>query len=182
MSHAFVIRRATADDAVAAAGVHHRGWLWGYRGLLPEESLQELDLPGRERRWTERLSDDTRTSREWVAVRGGRVVGFVAAGPTMDPDGDPRTGEVYAIYLEEDAAGQGAGRALMEAAVDDLWGRGFDRLTLWVLDTNDRARGFYEHLGWTTDGATKTDDLHGFTLHEVRYVLRSPSAPPSPPR
>jgi ribosomal protein S18 acetylase RimI-like enzyme len=166
------IRRATVDDAAAAAGIHHRGWLWGYRGLIPDEVLAQLDLPEREARWRELLSDRKREAREWVAVRGGRVVGFVNAGPPLDPFAEPGTGEVYAIYLEEDAAGLGIGRALLDAAVADLWARGFDLATLWVLETNDRARGFYEHMGWTTDGAAKTADLHGFTLHEVRYVLR----------
>src|SRR6266498_236803 len=88
-----------------------------------------------------------------------------------EPAGDERTGEIYAIYQKEDAAGTGVGRALFRGAVEDLWDRGFDRAILWVLETNTRARNFYEREGWHTDGATKTEDFQGFALHEVRYVL-----------
>src|SRR5947209_1944100 len=98
------IRRATSDDAADIAGVHHRGWLWGYRGLVPDQILDGFELEARERRWHDLLAEPDRSGREWVAVAGSRVVGFVAAGPTLDPDGDPATGEVYVIYLEEDAA------------------------------------------------------------------------------
>ena len=42
---------------------------------------------------------------------------------------------------------------------------------LWVLETNERARGFYEHHGWHADGEIKRDTVHGFELREVRYEL-----------
>jgi hypothetical protein len=35
---------------------------------------------------------------------------------------------------------------------------------------NDRARRFYEALGWQADGAVRTDtQLTGTAVHEVRY-------------
>jgi hypothetical protein len=38
-----------------------------------------------------------------------------------------------------------------------------------MLDSNNRARRFYEAGGWAADGAAKLDDRPGFMLHEVRY-------------
>jgi hypothetical protein len=57
----------------------------------------------------------------------------------------------------------------MVAALDALAGFGFGEATLWVLDANERARRFYEAGGWSTDGAAKIDDSHGFPIVEVRY-------------
>ena len=40
---------------------------------------------------------------------------------------------------------------------------------LWVLDTNIRARRFYEVAGWKPDGGLKTETLGDLLLSEVRY-------------
>jgi hypothetical protein len=43
-----------------------------------------------------------------------------------------------------------------------------------VLDTNSRARRFYEAAGWHRDGAVKQDARRGFVLNEVRYRCALP--------
>lgn len=40
-----------------------------------------------------------------------------------------------------------------------------------MLDANERARRFYERQGWRPDGAEKTEEHSGATLHEVRYRI-----------
>ena len=46
-------------------------------------------------------------------------------------------------------------------------------LTLWVLATNIPAKRFYESLGFSLDGTTKTDKRpDGFKFHEERYRLQ----------
>lgn len=58
----------------------------------------------------------------------------------------------------------------METCLDRARQRGFARVTLWVLDSNQRARRFYEKAGFTTDGASKTETVApGVVLEEVRY-------------
>jgi len=79
------------------------------------------------------------------------------------------TGEVSLIYLEPQAVGKGIGRALFARAVTDLQQRGYAQAILWVLETNARARQFYEAAGWTADGASKTEEWPGLVLREVRY-------------
>jgi hypothetical protein len=50
----------------------------------------------------------------------------------------------------------------------------FEQATLWVLDSNIRARRFYEAGGWVADGARKVDESHGFPIAEVRYQRALP--------
>jgi len=57
----------------------------------------------------------------------------------------------------------------MDAVTEGLAGAGYRDATLWVLDSNDRARRFYALAGWAEDGAVKTDGSRGFPLREVRY-------------
>jgi hypothetical protein len=65
---------------------------------------------------------------------------------------------------------QAAYRGLLpQAYLDGLAEAGFGQVILWVLDSNARARRFYEAGGWLADGAAKRDDSFGVPMNEVRY-------------
>jgi ribosomal protein S18 acetylase RimI-like enzyme len=143
-------------------------WQWAYRGLLPDDYLDRLSIERGAEVHTRRLTTETE-GRTWVAEQEGQVLGFAITGPSRDPDASPRTAQIMAIYLRPEATGQGIARALFVHAVLDLWQRGYEQATLWVLENNVRARRFYEKAGWVTDGTTKTEEWAGVSLHEVRY-------------
>jgi len=83
---------------------------------------------------------------------------------------DPGTAaDVEAIYLGPRVWRQGIGRHLLEAVVQEIEDSGLTEATLWVLDTNERARRFYEAVGWQPDGATKVEERPAGSLNEVRY-------------
>jgi ribosomal protein S18 acetylase RimI-like enzyme len=102
----------------------------------------------------------------------GQPVGFAAFGPTRDEDDDARdVGELYAIHLKPSVWGRGLGRALMAEVVRRLGMAGYAVATLWVLEGNTRAQGFYEQLGWRKDGGRKLIEL-GVQVPEIRYRFR----------
>jgi ribosomal protein S18 acetylase RimI-like enzyme len=169
----FIIRQAVGADAPAIADVHIRSWQWAYRGQLPDEYLDGLSAtlerraaffrPHVERPWPEH--------RYWVAAQGEQVVGFAITWPSRDDDGalSTTTAVVSLIYLLQEAAGKGIGRALFGHVVEDLRARGFRQATLWVLETNTRARRFFEAAGWLPDGARRTVEGSDVVLHDIRY-------------
>lgn len=166
------IRPAELRDAGAIARVHIRSWQVAYRGQLPDAYLDGLDAETDQRtsRWEGFIADAA--SRNWVqrvAQDRDRVIGFVTFGPSGDKPVGPRVGEIYAIYVDPSYWDQGYGRALLTTAVQGLTDAGFSEATLWVLDTNTRARRFYEMAGWVTDGAAKTEHRGDVELREVRY-------------
>ena len=166
------IRPATSDDAAAIADVHVRSWGATYRGVLPDEVLDGPDLPAnRLRLWQRLLGPDRPAGSSTVVAEppGGGVVGFAVTSPSRDEDADDRTAEVNSIYARPEAWGTGAGRELMAAALDGLRAAGFRAATLWVLDSNARARRFYERAGFAPDGAVKDDVMAGTPITEVRY-------------
>jgi len=172
-----VVRPARAEDAGQIALVHVRSWQGAYRGLIPQAYLEGLDVAQRTQMWERTLAEtEDPNAGVLVADEGGSVVGFVGYFPSRDPDADPGlVGEIGAIYLLPGAWGGGIGRRLMDAAIDRLAGAGFAQATLWVLDSNVRARRFYEAGGWSADGTAKQDDSRGFPLSEVRYRRSLPS-------
>lgn len=163
------VRRAALPDAPTLARLHVEAWRDAYRELLPADVLATMTRERRERQWRHLLgrADD----RTFVAEGERGPVGFVAVGPPRDPDlaALGGVGEVYAIYLVAAAWGRGHGRALWEAAEGALRERGDREVALWVLETNARARGFYERMGLTEDGWRKSERLGSAILEEVRY-------------
>jgi ribosomal protein S18 acetylase RimI-like enzyme len=165
------IRAARMEDVPEIAVVHVRSWQAAYRGLLPQAYLDGLDPGQRIGQWERSLSAAKRSDGgTLVAGAGGRLSGFVSYGPARDDDAESRrAGEIYAIYLVPASWGEGIGRQLMTAALGRLGEAAFDRVILWVLDSNVRARRFYEAGGWLANGAAKRDDSFGVPMTEVRY-------------
>jgi len=152
--------------------VHVETWKVAYRGQLPDEYLDDLDATRSRRAPIWQRAIDSPAQRVFVALRDGTVVGFVSVGPADDKTLAADVGELYAIYVHPRAWDVGAGRGLMTRAVQALRELGYARAVLWVLGSNERARRFYEHAGWTADGATKVEERPGVALHEVRYARR----------
>jgi GNAT superfamily N-acetyltransferase len=164
------VRRAERADAQPIAEVHVQTWQDAYRLLMPQDYLDNLDVERRREGW-ERILAGTDWPRigAFVAESDDGVIGFAHVCPARDEDAGDAVGEVPSIYVLASAWGTGTGRALMTAAVKTLCDARFSEATLWVLDTNARARRFYEAAGWAVDGAERDEELRGFLVREVRY-------------
>jgi GNAT superfamily N-acetyltransferase len=168
------IRDATPGDAGAIARTHNACWQEAYVGQLPEGFLSSLSDTFDPRRafWKGVAESPGPQEALLVAEAAGGLVGFVHVCARRDPLTEERTGEVTAIYLRKSHWGHGIGRQLLAEATNRLQAFGFEDATLWVLDTNVRARGFYETTGWVADGSEKCDQRGDLMLREVRYRKR----------
>jgi GNAT superfamily N-acetyltransferase len=93
-------------------------------------------------------------------IDGGDLVGFCQYGPTEDRDDAPALiGHVRRLFVDPRQQGRGGGRLLLTRACDALRSTNRQRATVWVLEKDERARGFYEHLGWRSDGGQKDPDV-----------------------
>jgi GNAT superfamily N-acetyltransferase len=165
-----VIRPATLDDARAVARVHVRSWRGAYTGLLPGDLLRAISVDQRERRWRQTIGGGGRSGLLLVVVVAELLGGFAYLCQAEDGGARPQVGQLDALYLDPSCWGRGLGRQLHDRALEALGALGYRSAVLWVLEGNVRARGFYERMGWTADGAVKVERWEGFTLHEVRYL------------
>lgn len=160
------VRPAQPGDGAAVADVRVASWRAAYRGLMPDELLDGLEADGE--RWEAAIASDTPdTTLLVVEDDDGEIVGFSLLGP--DRGGAEATGEIVAIYLHPRVWDRGYGWALMEHSVVTLRQHGFERAVLWVLESNERARRFYETAAWLDDGGRKLDEWGGVPLPHVRY-------------
>src|SRR5215472_10508942 len=104
-----MVRDAQAGDATAIANVHVATWRTAYRGLLPDEFLRSLAEAGYEARWKRNLQEGT--ALVYVASEGDKIVGFASGGRERAGESGFE-GELYAIYVLEEAQGRGHGHRL----------------------------------------------------------------------
>ncbi|HXF90769.1 MAG TPA: GNAT family N-acetyltransferase [Candidatus Nitrosotenuis sp.] len=81
----------------------------------------------------------------FVAVQDRKVVGFVDAGPSREPNA--AIGEIYAIYLLQGYQKQGIRKQLWEKAAQHLSTNQLIPFIVWGLAQNLKARAFYEKQG-----------------------------------
>jgi ribosomal protein S18 acetylase RimI-like enzyme len=165
------IRRAGPEDAEGITRAHLESWRSSYRELLPREVLEGLDFEQRLAGWRTGLEDPRAAVFVAVEPEGGRIIGLCAVGANREP---PESlpgyqGELYAIYLVEEAKRRGVGRALFQRGTEWLREHGRVPFVLWVLKDNAAARGFYERLGGRLVGEQEIE-LGGRAWPEVAYA------------
>jgi ribosomal protein S18 acetylase RimI-like enzyme len=170
-----LVRPAEIDDAAAIARIHVATWRTAYRGLLSDDFLASLDEAGYAERWRRTLTDGS--GRVYVAEAAAAVVGFASGGRERAGE-DGYEGELYAIYILDEAQGRGHGRRLVQAVAGGLREMGLGDMIVWVLRDNQPARRFYERLGGTyirvqpiTIGSTLLQEVsYGWkSLESIRY-------------
>ncbi len=162
-----MIRRATEADANQIAFIHINTWQTIYRGLIPDEILNNLSLTKREQEWQERLQAGVIT---WVIEYKNTLIGFASVCPTRDADGDPKiVAEISAIYLLPEFWRKGLGQQLCEVIIDNVSNNNFKEIVVWVLAGNNQARHFYEAVGFHKTGDSEIDHIGDKSLPVLRY-------------
>jgi ribosomal protein S18 acetylase RimI-like enzyme len=147
------VRRARIEDAGGIARVSVRGWQSAYRGLVPTDYLEALDIEDRRQRWRERLEAGVCA---FVVEQHG-IAGYCRVDPP---------GEVASLYVLPERRRGGIGSALLAAGLDELRARGAEAATLWVFKDNLAGRAFYARFGFAPDGAEGIDE--GTGVEEIR--------------
>jgi ribosomal protein S18 acetylase RimI-like enzyme len=169
-----LIRYATVADAQAIADVHVKAWQKAYRGLIPNKVLDNLSVTARQRRWQERLQQES--TRIFVLVEQDQVQGFLCLGPSRDDDvyqqdEQEALAEIQFMFILPCHWGRGYGSQLLEAGLGELKRQGYRAVTLWVLEHNQQARRFYQAKGFEQDGQERTETFGDKEMCQLRYRL-----------
>ena len=104
-------------------------------------------------RWSQRLGSVTAAT--FLAWQDGEPVG-AATGKVENPADEhaiPGSWQLVGMWVEPRARGLGVADALVEAVAGHAASQGAEALVLWVTEINDRARRFYERMGFQPTGA-----------------------------
>jgi GNAT superfamily N-acetyltransferase len=160
-------------DAPQLAQIATSAWQVGFRGLLPQTFLDELDPARSRERWETDISKDRLGPPHFLVAQIHDVVsGFSVFSPSRDGDDGPNVGELLALHVIPTSWGLGVGSTLLRHTLAQLKASGFLEASLWVIDGNARARRFYEYHGWNLDGNERiTNRIAQSLLRELRYRI-----------
>lgn len=155
MAHDIQIRPCTPADAAALALVGQATFLDTYSDVLPGANIiAHCQSAHSESVYAGWLADPA--FQLWLAELqpGAAPVGFmVVAPPDLPLDVSEADLEIKRIYLLSKFQGGGAGRRLLQAAVEHAKARGARRLLLGVYTRNLPAIGFYQRSQFAVVGS-----------------------------
>ena len=138
-----------------AACVHAISWQESHRSIC-SPAFVAAHTPQRQAAMLQKEMD---SGKQLYLLTDSEPVGVVAVDGCM----------IEHLYVLPDQQGRGYGSRLLAFAVQQCHGVP----TLWVLNTNERARRFYEQRGFHPTGRTKTLSDQ---LHEIEMQLVPPCA------
>jgi len=153
-----IIRRATADDAVAIAD-YAMQLVEQHIGYDPTRFSRIADREGMARYYAERTSASN--AAVLVAVDGGNVIGFayLEYEPILYAALAVKVAWLHDIFVNASARGLGVGKLLMDSVKNEAKRLGADKVLLSVAARNTTGREFFEDRGFTP------------TMHEMMLVI-----------
>ncbi|MFJ3388977.1 MULTISPECIES: GNAT family N-acetyltransferase [unclassified Lysinibacillus] len=138
------IRQANIEDAQGIGKVHVDSWRTTYKGILPDDFLNNLSYEQRTMLWKKNISDAT----SYVLVAENEqdeIIGF-ATGGTRKTNSVPNATDLTSIYLLEEYHGKGIGKQLLKEIFTYFKQQGYEKVFVEVLAEN-KTRDFYEYYG-----------------------------------
>ncbi|MCY9547834.1 GNAT family N-acetyltransferase [Lysinibacillus xylanilyticus] len=160
------IRKANSQDAQDIAKVHVDSWRTTYKGILPDDFLNNLSYEQRTELWKKNISDAT----NYVLVaenEQNEIIGF-ATGATRKTNSVPNATDLTSIYLLEEYQGIGIGKQLLTEIFAYFKLKGYEKVFVEVLAEN-KTRNFYEYYGAQYVDNTEIK-IGGKVLEELIYV------------
>ncbi len=162
------IRLAHAEDAAGIARVHVESWRDAYASVLPKRHLLQLDPQRYCIGWTKSLARADDRHHTLVAIADNEIVGFATFGKPRE--GRPASvGEIYMLYVATDWREQGVGRQLLQAAFVALWETGSKAASIWCLEANHAAIGFYKRLDGKRLGVPRQERVGGIDFPVIGF-------------
>lgn len=159
------IRKATLQDAEAIARVHVESWKTTYKGIIPDDFLNNLSYTQRTDLWTQAITQQD----HYIMVAEtseGEIVGF-ADGWKKETNTVPHSGDLTSIYILESYQGKGMGKQLLQALFEIFKQLGWQKVFVEVLEDN-KTCDWYEYYSATLC-KTVTIQIGGVLLNERIY-------------
>jgi ribosomal protein S18 acetylase RimI-like enzyme len=160
------IVKAKLSDATLLGEVHSLSFRTAYKDIIDGEVLRSFTPEKSAMRFFKVIKEKAEVL--YCVKTEGLIIGFGVIGKSRDDDMVDGTGEIWSIYLHPEYSGQGIGSVLMNFLCDKLKKSGFAKVSVWVLEKNEKAVKFYNKHGFKQDGTKDIRISGGDILKEIR--------------
>lgn len=141
----FLIRKKERKDCFDVAHVVTVAWNETYRGIVPDEFLDNLYLNEEKRGKSSFEKFNEKENHEYVLEVDSKIVGFINVG-LSDEKEYKNCGEIHAVYIMNGYKGYGFGKKLIETGIKELKSMNYDKMVIGCLVGNP-SNEFYKHIG-----------------------------------
>ncbi len=138
------IREASSLDIPAIAKVHVESWKQSFKGIAPEEYLNNMSVGKREAVFAERLSEPLYTMLV-SENRSHGIIGFIDFG-LPEPENFGHEARIFSFYFLRQFQRRGFGTELFTLCLKKIADAGYRSVCLDTLEVSP-YRGFYEKMG-----------------------------------
>lgn len=150
------------DDLLDISNIYECSWKYAYKHIIPQEYLDSIPKG----RWASSITKDGISNL--VILENGVIIGTASICKSRWKQYS-EYGEIVSIYFLPEYMGKGFGNHLLKRCIEELKRLGFDKILLWVLENNIRARKFYEKNGFVCSDEYLNDNIGGKEIREVMY-------------
>lgn len=163
------IRKAKISDKTGIGKVHVDSWLSTYKGIMPDEKLNQLSYERSEKKWKLNIESSLDNPKEilLVAEKDNKIVGFCSGGLNQDKKTLKYESDLAAIYILKEFQKKGIGRNLVLEFINCIQKINLNSMIIWVLKDN-QSKIFYEKIGGSLV-AEKEYEFYGKILKGIAY-------------
>ncbi|MBR4194125.1 MAG: GNAT family N-acetyltransferase [Oscillospiraceae bacterium] len=140
-----VFQKAAPEDAPILTETRRRVWDATYRGIYPDEMIDDYDYPFHSSRDLARISDPKNVV--WLAMDGADCVGYLYVGPCGYGPYKDFDFCLNSLYFLPPYQHRGLGKLAFALVTEECRRFGFDKFFCGCNAHNFNARSFYEHMG-----------------------------------
>ena len=137
------IRDARLSDAREIAAIKVDTWKSSYKGIVPDDYLENLDYASQTQKYTLMIRKEKDTF-VLVAEEDSKVVAFATGGKELTNEYN-YSGEIYSIYVRDEFQKNGIGHQLVSEAAKRLNDMGISSMLVWALEESPFKK-FYEEM------------------------------------
>ena len=139
------VRPATPDDALSIKRIHTNAYKHSYRGFLPDEYLDSLEITDEKVEKTRQYLTQAECS---IALYADTPAGFAYVSEYQD------CFEINALYIDPEYQKHGLGSLLINTLCKEKQKKGFSKCIVWTMKFGP-SLGFYQKNGFTLTAEEK---------------------------
>lgn len=147
-----IYREAVVADIPQIAKVHVRSWQESFRGIAPQDYLNNLSVEKRIPQFQKAFDQESFYKMFVAESSENGIIGFADFGGAQNEDSTEA--EIYAIYFLPEFQRQGIGGNLFRLCQKEMLANGFKSMSLKALEKSP-YRNFYKKMGGHLTGKSK---------------------------
>ncbi len=153
------------DDRMEISSIYEESWKYAYKKIIPNDFLNSIEKG----RWANVI--DSPSWNTLVCIENGKYIGTSSFCKSRFSEYDSY-GEIISIYLLPAYIGKGYGSQLLRQVIVELNNQGYNKILLWVLNENHRAKEFYKMNGFVETHHITNINIGGKELQEIMFVYK----------